>query len=207
MPNVFIFSENDLFKQDLSFQIKQNCSDLIPVFEEQEIADIVVIDENINIVSSFAHKYPHAPIFVLLEKNMEKPQEKKLIKYVQKPLSLCKFINQLNSAINLAANSEDGKLIFNKYELKPSGKEILNLRNNETIKLTEKEVSILQYLYKIKNKIVTKADLLQEVWGYNPDVTTHTIETHIYRLRQKVEHDDKSAQLIITEEGGYMLKR
>ena len=86
-------------------------------------------------------------------------------------------------------------------------KEILNLRNNETIKLTEKEVSILQYLYKIKNKIVTKADLLQEVWGYNPDVTTHTIETHIYRLRQKVEHDDKSAQLIITEEGGYMLKR
>ena len=79
--------------------------------------------------------------------------------------------------------------------------------DKEIVKLTEKEVSILQYLYKIRDRIVTKSELLQEVWGYNPDVTTHTIETHIYRLRQKVEHEDKNAQLIITEEGGYFLKK
>ena len=84
---------------------------------------------------------------------------------------------------------------------------LINLRNKEIVKLTEKEVSILQYLYKIRDRIVTKSELLQEVWGYNPDVTTHTIETHIYRLRQKVEHEDKNAQLIITEEGGYFLKK
>ena len=78
--------------------------------------------------------------------------------------------------------------------------------NSEITKLTEKEVSILKYLYKSGAKIVSKNELLQEVWGYSPEVTTHTIETHIYRLRQKVEHEDISAQLILTSDGGYQLK-
>ena len=103
-------------------------------------------------------------------------------------------------------NSEEGYLRFNQYELRPLVKEILNERNNEITKLTEKEVSIIKYLYKAGNKIVSKNELLQEVWGYSPDVTTHTIETHIYRLRQKVEHEDISAQLILTSDGGYQLK-
>ncbi len=207
MPNLFIVSENDLFKQDILFQIKKNCPELVPITEEGDVIDIIIVDENLEKVSRYANKYPHAPVFVLLKKGMEKPQDKKLITYIQKPLSLCRFLDQLNSAINLAVNSENGKLTFNKYELNPARKEILNLRNKEIVKLTEKEVSILQYLYKIRDRIVTKSELLQEVWGYNPDVTTHTIETHIYRLRQKVEHEDKNAQLIITEEGGYFLKK
>lgn len=207
MPNLFVISENDLFKQDLLFQIKHNCLELIPVSEEGDIVDIVIIDENVEKVSHYVNKYPHTPVFVLLKKGMEKPQDKKLITYIQKPLSLCHFLNQLSSAINLAVNSEKGKLLFNKYELNPARKEILNLRNKEVVRLTEKEVSILQYLYKIRDRIVSKSELLQEVWGYNPDVTTHTIETHIYRLRQKVEQEDKNAQLIITEEGGYFLKK
>ena len=82
----------------------------------------------------------------------------------------------------------------------------MNQRNNEIIKLTEKEVAIIKYLYKAKDKIVSKNELLQEVWGYSPEVTTHTIETHIYRLRQKVEHEDVSAQIILTSDGGYQLK-
>ena len=90
--------------------------------------------------------------------------------------------------------------------LYPNRKEILNLRNDVTTKLTEKEVSIIKYLYKNKDKIVAKQDLMQEVWGYVADVATHTVETHIYRLRQKVEQDDPSAQLILTSDGGYQLK-
>ena len=64
----------------------------------------------------------------------------------------------------------------------------------------------MKYLYKNRNRIVSKNELLQEVWGYAPDATTHTIETHIYRLRQKVEHNNAEAQLITTVEGGYQLK-
>lgn len=205
MPNLLIVSKNDLFKQDLMFQLKENAPEL-NLISEGMVADIVLIDEAQEMAASYAKKYSYAPVYVMLEKGTDLPKDKGLIKYVQKPLVLNKLINYLNSAINLAANSKAGKLVFNKYVLYPVGKEILNLRNNVTVKLTEKEVSILQYLYKIKNRIVTKTELLQEVWGYNPDVTTHTIETHIYRLRQKVENEDINSQLIITEEGGYMLK-
>ena len=119
---------------------------------------------------------------------------------------LSSFIDDIKSSINIFENSNDGLLEFNKYKLYPSRKEILNLRNNETIKLTEKEVAIIKYLYKNQGKIVSKNDLMQEVWGYVADVATHTVETHIYRLRQKVEQDDVSAQLIQTSDGGYKLK-
>ncbi len=97
-------------------------------------------------------------------------------------------------------------ICFNQYIVRPIKKDIINQRNNEVIKLTEKEVAIIKYLYKSQDHIVTKNDLLQDVWGYAPDVTTHTIETHVYRLRQKVEHEDADAQLIVTLDGGYRLK-
>ena len=125
---------------------------------------------------------------------------------VAKPLQLDAFLNQLRAGSNLLDNSADGYLHFNRYELRPVAREILNLRNNEIVKLTEKEVAIIKYLYKARDKIVAKNELLQEVWGYSPDVSTHTIETHIYRLRQKVEHENPEAQLIMTEDGGYKLK-
>lgn len=206
MPNLLIVSDNELFKQDLIIQIGL----YTPQFNinlDNEVADIIILDEKQELISEYIKKFPHTPILVLLAKGIEKPQETDLIKYKQKPLILNSLIDDLSSSINLAANSQSGKLVFNKYELSITTKEIINLRNNETIKLTEKEVSILQYLYKIKDRIVSKAELLQEVWEYNPEVSTHTIETHIYRLRQKVEHDNKDAQLIITEDGGYLLKR
>ena len=75
---------------------------------------------------------------------------------------------------------------------------------DKTIKLTEREVDILKYLYQNSDVISSKENLLENVWGYSADVTTHTIETHIYRLRQKVEEEGGS-QLIITENNGYRL--
>src|SRR6478672_10468767 len=73
------------------------------------------------------------------------------------------------------------------------------------VRLTEKETSILKYLYRAGEKVVTRDVLLQEVWGYNSGVTTHTLETHIYRLRQKIEKDPSHAELLVTETGGYKL--
>ena len=73
------------------------------------------------------------------------------------------------------------------------------------MRLTEKETSILKYLYRSGEKVVGRDTLLGEVWGYNAGVTTHTLETHVYRLRQKIEHDPSNAQLLVTEPGGYRL--
>ena len=77
--------------------------------------------------------------------------------------------------------------------------------DKSTTKLTEKEVSVIKYLYKNAGKIVSKNDLIQEVWEYSADVATHTVETHIYRLRQKVEQNKTENQIILTSEGGYQL--
>ncbi len=73
------------------------------------------------------------------------------------------------------------------------------------IRLTEKETNILKYLYRAQSGVVARDVLLHEVWGYNAGVTTHTLETHIYRLRQKIEHDPANARLLVTENGGYKL--
>lgn len=206
MPNLHLISNNSLFFDDIQNQIALYAPEF-SVNAESAMPDVVVVDGKTIQISVLKSKFPHTPIFVFVKKGDDKPADTTLVKFVSKPLQLNEFLNRLRAAINLAANSDAGHLNFNKYELRPLGKEIINTRNGEKIKLTEKEVAILQYLHKIRGRIVTKSELLQQVWGYNPDVTTHTIETHIYRLRQKVEHDDASAQLIMTEDGGYVLKR
>ena len=148
----------------------------------------------------------NVPIFYL-SSDTEHTSELALEVHLQvKPLTLNLFFDALDSCINRFDNTANGYLQFNQYEVRPMSKEILNLRNNDVVKLTEKEVAIIKYLHKNKDKLISKNELLQEVWGYSPDVSTHTIETHIYRLRQKVEQDNPDAQLILTVEGGYQLK-
>ena len=77
----------------------------------------------------------------------------------------------------------------------------------QKIRLTEKEADILKYLSDEEGKVVSREVLLAEVWGYNSGVTTHTLETHIYRLRQKIERDPSNAEHLVTEAGGYRLVR
>lgn len=208
MPNMLFISDNPDFRQDLADQITLYASDFAIFDEEDEntVFDVVVLDEKPELLKELRAHQIKSPVIHLLSAEDDDIEESPLNIVMSKPLSLNEFLNQLKSSIYILENSAEGYLCFNKYELRPSSKEILNLRNNELIKLTEKEVAIIRYLYKAQNKIVSKNELLQEVWGYSPDVTTHTIETHIYRLRQKVEHDDLSAQLIVTEDGGYKLK-
>ena len=75
---------------------------------------------------------------------------------------------------------------------------------NKKIRLTEKETAILKYLYRASDA-VGRDTLLGEVWGYNAGVTTHTLETHVYRLRQKIERDPSKAEILVTDQGGYRL--
>ncbi len=73
------------------------------------------------------------------------------------------------------------------------------------IRLTDKETAILKFLYRSGSRVISRDVLLDEVWGYNAGVTTHTLETHVYRLRQKIESDPSRAQILVTEAGGYRL--
>ena len=71
--------------------------------------------------------------------------------------------------------------------------------------MTDKEAQILKFLYLHGDRVVSRDELLDEVWGYNAGVTTHTLETHVYRLRQKIENDPSNAEILVTEPGGYRL--
>ena len=206
MPDVLLLSDNDSFAEDLAGQI----SLYTPEFSVSRDAgdnrnfDIYILDEKSSLADKLHQEHHKAPVLLLEKADSTADFDPDAVIY--KPFSLNAFLNLLRSCINKFENSSDGYLRFNNYELRPAAKEIINMRNNETVKLTEKEVAVIKYLYKAKDKTVSKNDLLRDVWDYNAEVTTHTIETHIYRLRQKVEHDNVAAQLILTEDGGYKLK-
>jgi DNA-binding response OmpR family regulator len=121
---------------------------------------------------------------------------------ITKPFSLNEFLCSLSSKTLLPKVRHKECITFMEYTFYPVTKEIIT--PSETIKLTEKEVIILKYLYNRAPEIISKEELLKNVWGYSTEMTTHTIETHIYRLRQKVEQNGGS-QIIITENSGYRI--
>ena len=90
------------------------------------------------------------------------------------------------------------------YKFQPAAKMLLANEGQRKIRLTEKETNILKYLQRAAGT-VSREVLLHEVWGYNPSVSTHTLETHVYRLRQKIERDPSHAEILVTEGGGYKL--
>ncbi|MBI1385965.1 MAG: response regulator [Rhizobiales bacterium] len=124
--------------------------------------------------------------------------------YVAKPFKFAVLLARIRAQLRQHEQSEDAVFTIGPYTFKPAAKLLVN-EKEQKIRLTEKETSILKYLYRAGEQVVTRDVLLHEVWGYNAGVTTHTLETHIYRLRQKIEADPSNAELLITETGGYKL--
>lgn len=208
MSNILFISQDEIFKADLMNQIQTHAGgfEFIAPDDAAAVPDILLIDEDWAALQKYHAQNLRAPTIFLTSAPEELEQPDSINHLIIKPFELGFFLDELRACLNIYDNSEEGFLTFNRYQLRPVRKDIVNLRNNEETKLTEKEVAVLKYLYKFQDHIVGKNELLQNVWGYSPDVTTHTIETHIYRLRQKVEHDDPDAQLILTVDGGYQLK-
>lgn len=124
--------------------------------------------------------------------------------YVTKPFRFSVLLARIRAALRQHDQSEDVVFTIGPYTFQPAAK-LLESPDGGKVRLTDKETSILKYLYRQGPKTITRDVLLQEVWGYNNRVTTHTLETHIYRLRQKIERDPSNARLLVTEEGGYRL--
>lgn len=125
--------------------------------------------------------------------------------YIAKPFRVSELMARLRAQLRVFDNSEDAVFTVGPYTFRPSAKLLLEAARNRKIRLTEKEAAILKYLYRAGGRPVPRQILLNEVWGYNSAVTTHTLETHIYRLRQKIEPDPSQARLLLTEGGGYRL--
>ena len=100
---------------------------------------------------------------------------------------------------------DEKKIILNDFHLLIHERAILNSENEVKVYLTEKETQMLAYLGRNKNKKINRKELLSDVWNYGDDITTHTLETHIYRLRKKLSSFDSKIKIIVTEDGCYLL--
>lgn len=124
--------------------------------------------------------------------------------YITKPFKFAVLLARIRSHLRQHEQSEDAVFSIGPYTFQPSMKLLVD-EAEKKVRLTEKECNILKFLYRSGGKVVGRDVLLHEVWGYNAGVTTHTLETHIYRLRQKIEPDPSEARLLVTEQGGYKL--
>jgi DNA-binding response OmpR family regulator len=124
--------------------------------------------------------------------------------YVTKPFKFSLLLARIRAQLRSHEQSEGAVFRIGAYEFRPAVKVLIDDKGRK-LRLTDKEASILKYLYRAGSKPVSREELLAEVWGYNAGVTTHTLETHIYRLRQKIEPEPANSRLLITEAGGYRL--
>ena len=201
MKKICILSSNQTFLDDLSQQLIKNNEDIEVVSSIDNECDVFFIDEDESLLKDIFAQNKSASLVLFSQKIHVSDIADVVIK---KPFSLASFLTDIKNQNLLPKVRRKECISFQEYNLYPVKKEIYSSRNNQTVKLTEKEVLILKYLYNNSQKNVSKDELLENVWEYNTDVTTHTVETHIYRLRQKVEKDNGS-QIIITENSGYRL--
>ena len=125
--------------------------------------------------------------------------------YVTKPFRLGILIARIKAQLRQHEQSDDAIFAIGPYRFRPASKLLIDPEKNRRIRLTEKETAILKYLFRAGDRPITRDVLLNEVWGYNSGVTTHTLETHVYRLRQKIERNPAKAEILVTEPGGYRL--
>jgi DNA-binding response OmpR family regulator len=125
--------------------------------------------------------------------------------FLAKPISFAVLLERVHNQLRRHEQSEDAELAVGPYIFRPAMK-ILIADGGRKIRLTEKETNILKYLYRAGGEPISREELLDKVWGYHREANTHTLETHVYRLRQKIEPDPSKARLLLTEAGGYRLQ-
>ena len=124
--------------------------------------------------------------------------------YIVKPFRFAVLLARIRVQMRQHEASSEAEFQIGKYMFRPANKVLIDERGVK-LRLTEKEAAILRFLHQAERQSVARETLLREVWGYNANVTTHTLETHIYRLRQKIESNPGEAQLLVTDGGGYKL--
>jgi DNA-binding response OmpR family regulator len=179
-----------------------------------QTVDLVIMDVGLpdgdgrEAVRKLRHEGFHKPIILLTghdsEVDIVSGLDSGANDYVNKPFRFAVLLARIRAHLRQYELSEDATFQIGSYQFYPSAK-LLTASGGEKLRLTEKETAILQYLNRAKGTVISRDELLREVWGYNANVTTHTLETHIYRLRQKIETDPANAQLLITDAGGYRL--
>lgn len=124
--------------------------------------------------------------------------------YITKPFRVSELLLRLRAHLRQGELNDDAVVTIGPYAFRPSTKLLSDVTGRKEVRLTDKEAAILKFLYRA-GRAIGRDTLLGEVWGYNASVATHTLETHVYRLRRKIERDPANAEILVTEPGGYRL--
>ncbi len=125
--------------------------------------------------------------------------------YIIKPFRTNELLARLQAQLRLFDTSEAAVFTIGPYTFRPAAKMLVGTGTKQRIRLTGKEVDILKFFYRHGNRVVSRQVLMDEVWGYKAGVNSHTLETHIYRLRQKMASNPTNCRLLMSAPGGYQL--
>ncbi|MEM9421187.1 MAG: response regulator transcription factor [Pseudomonadota bacterium] len=153
-----------------------------------------------------AHGFKGPIILMRHQEGAPSPAPDNATDQITKPFRFSVLLARMRAQWRSHEQSKDALVTIGPYKFHAAAR-LLSLAGNADIKLTDKEAAILRHLYRANGDCVGRDTLLEEVWGYNSGVTTHTLETHIYRLRQKIEPNGGEVTLLLTDQGGYRLSK
>ena len=192
MQNVFIINFNSLY--EILDEIKENLSFKIIKFENKEYFKKKLDLDRIDclVISKTDHK-------LLLNDNIT---DKIFLDLNDLPLSLKKLLELINIKLIKLKFNQQSNVIIKGYKLNLNSK--FFSKGSLNLKLTEKEIEVILYLNntKIKHNV---ANLQKNIWGYSADMETHTVETHVYRLRKKISDLFEDEKFILSHKNGYFI--
>jgi DNA-binding response OmpR family regulator len=207
MPTRILLAESDdVLRASLAEQLEQEGYDVVPAADAQ--AAFIAVRETLGfaiiglgdgeqLAAQLRERGLSCPLLLLTDGETASAQE-----CLARPFRISALLARLHALNPHHAPADDAAVRIGPYTFHPSAK--LLQADGRKVRLTEKETNILKFLH-ASSGTVPRDILLHEVWGYSPAVATHTLETHIYRLRKKIEQDPANAQILLTEGGGYRL--
>ena len=193
LHNIFLINYNSLY--EILDEIKENLFFNIIKFENE---NDFLKNRNLDIKN-----------FLIISKDQNKLKknnniaDKNLIEFNDLPLHLNKFLELINLKLIKLRFNNQSKIVIKNYELNFNSK--LFSKGDLSLKLTEKEIEIILYL-NLNNHKHSVIDLQKNIWHYSSDMETHTVETHIYRLRKKLSYKFKDENFILSHKNGYFIK-
>ena len=221
---ILIVDDNELFRRTLGEQLQLH-EELIPIeaatgAEALEAAksdyfDVIILDVGLpdmdgrEVCRLMRRNGVTSPIIMLTGSDTEADTilglDAGANDYITKPFHIEVLLARIRAQIRQHERSDDAVFTIGSFTFPTANKLLLNNETNEKIRLTDKETALLKYLYRAGGRAIDRDVLLGEVWGYNAAVDTHTVETHIYRLRQKIERDSSNPEVLVLEPGEYRL--
>ncbi|HJS45321.1 MAG TPA: response regulator transcription factor [Rhizomicrobium sp.] len=205
MPTRILLAESDdVLRASLAEQLEQEGYDVVAASNSEEAAaaarepiNFAIIGLGEQLAADLREQGLNCPLLLLTDGEAPATPES-----LARPFRISVLLARLHALNTHHAPADDAAVRIGPYTFHPSAK--LLQAEGRKVRLTEKETNILKFLH-ASCGTVPRDILLHEVWGYSPAVATHTLETHIYRLRKKIEQDPANAQILLTEGGGYRL--